>query len=385
MKLDHNGQATDEGEPDGRGEVTLEARMSSDERVIAAIDAMTDEVMSGPEIYQPSRFWEDLSQRNRRQIVDVGFDSFKRTVNQNYFNWLIVGPRHPQFRRLLRSWLARPRPLVFGARLVDWKGVQVRDASVQPFRKVRARIWYALFVALLWDYARRHDRRHRLDDLEEPALGDPILVRYGRRSITQDLANTALELDAMEEALGRPLAPRDTVVELGAGYGRVAWLALASTPGLRYIIVDIPPALAIAQEYLTTLFPERRSFRFRHFDRHDDVAVELADAEIIFLTPNQFEAMPPSGADVFINISSFQEMRPDQVVHYLGQIGRHTDGVFYTKQWRAWTNEIDGVTIRQDDYPIPASWHRIYERQHPVQTHFFEAAYRIESPVGASS
>jgi len=353
--------------------------MTSDERVRAAVDAMTQEVMSGPDIYRPSRFWEDLNERNRRQIDEIGFASFKRTVNQNYFNWLIVDRRDPQFRRLLRSWFTRPRPSVFRARMEDWKDVELPYDRAQPFRRPRARFWYALFVALLWEFVGRRDASRRLDVLQEPMLGNPILVRYGHRLISQDLANSALELDAIDGALTRPLAAGATVIEIGAGYGRLAWMALALTPGLRYLLVDIPPALAIAQEYLTSLFPERRTFRFRHFDRYEDVAAELDGAEIVFLTPNQLEAIPPQRADLFVNISSFHEMRPDQIANFLIQVGRHTDGIFYMKQWRAWTNQVDGVMIRQEDYPIPSSWDRVYEREHPVQTDFFEAAYRIKS------
>jgi putative sugar O-methyltransferase len=348
--------------------------------VIAAIDAMTTEVMAAPAIYRPSRFWDDLNQRNRSQIRDVGFDSFKRTVNQNYFNWLIVDRRDPQFRRLLRWWLRRPRPSVIGARLRGREDIEVPGGRIHPFRQPRARLVYAVFVALLWEFARRRDPGHRLDLLEEPTLGDPIAVLYRGRSISQDLGNSALELGAIEEALTYSLAAGQTVIEIGAGYGRLAWLALALTPGLRYLVVDIPPALAIAQEYLTSLFPERRAFRFRHFDRYEEVAAEMSESEIVFLTPNQLEAIPALDADLTVNISSFHEMRPDQVANFLDQVGRHTDGIFYMKQWRAWTNELDGVTIRQEDYPIPASWERVYEREHPVQSEFFEAAYRIEAP-----
>jgi putative sugar O-methyltransferase len=357
--------------------------MSSDERVASAIDDMTEEVMSGPEIYRPSHFWDDLNARNRRQIDEIGFASFKRTVNQNYFNWLIVDRRDPQFRRLLRSWLMRPRLSIFGARIEDWENVELAHDRTRPFRRQRARIWYAVFVALLWEFARRRDTKQRLDLLQEPRLGNPILIRYGRRSISQDVANSALELRAIEEALLHPLATGETVIEIGAGYGRLAWMMLALTPGLRYIIVDIPPALAIAQEYLTSLFGERKAFHFRHFDRYEDVAGELGEAEIVFLTPNQLEVIPAQNADLFVNISSFHEMRIDQVANFLGQVGRHTNGIFYTKQWRAWTNKLDGVTIRQEDYPIPASWERVYEREHPVQTQFFEAAYRIAGSAPA--
>jgi hypothetical protein len=79
--------------------------MSNGEPVSVAIDAMTREVLSGPDIYRPSRFSEEL---NERKIVEIGLGSFTRTVNQNYVNFLIVRPRHPQFRRLLRLWRSRP-------------------------------------------------------------------------------------------------------------------------------------------------------------------------------------------------------------------------------------------------------------------------------------
>src|SRR5687768_10418000 len=103
---------------------------------------MAAEVNSGPVIYHPSAFWKDLNERNRRQILEEGFDSFKHTVNQNYFNWLIAGPGHSQARALLRSWLAHPDPRPLLARLVDGQDIQVRDASVRPLRRRRARFWY---------------------------------------------------------------------------------------------------------------------------------------------------------------------------------------------------------------------------------------------------
>jgi len=103
----------------------------------------------------------------------------------------------------------------------------------------------------------------------------------------------------------------------------------------------------------------------------------MHSARLAFLTPNQLDGLPSLKADLFINVSSLHEMRPDQIAHYFSLIGRHTRGVFYTKQWREWTNPEDGVTIRESDYPVPVQWKRIYQRPHGVQTHFFEAAYLI--------
>jgi putative sugar O-methyltransferase len=351
--------------------------LSDDRRLLDTIAEMAAEIMTSPEIYRPSAFWEGLNEQNRRQISEQGFESFKHTVNQNYFAWLIVGPRHSQFRKLLRSWLAHPDPHPLFARLVDGHDVEVRDAGVRPLRRRGARFWHGLFVALLWDFARRHGAGARLDVLQEPSLGRPIVVRHRGRLISQDLANSALEVAAIEEALSRPLAPRDRIIEFGAGYGRLAWFVLELTPGARYVIVDIPPALAISQEYLGRLFPQRRIFRFRHFDSGDSVAAELETAEIAFLTPNQLDLVAPLAADVFVTISTLPEMRPEQVANVIRQVGRHTEGIFYMKQWRAWANPIDGGTIGQRDYVLPASWRRLFERDHLIQSDFFEAGFGV--------
>ena len=90
-----------------------------------------------------------------------------------------------------------------------------------------------------------------------------MTATYRGRRISQDLSNSVHELYSATAA-GAPGA--GGVLELGGGYGRVAWVFLHEFPRSRYIMCDIPPALGIAQQYLSELFPDRRIFRFRHFD-----------------------------------------------------------------------------------------------------------------------
>lgn len=339
------------------------------------IEQMVAEVNRGPAIYRPSEFWVRLNDLHEAQLTDAGFESFKRTVNQSYYNWLL-GVRDPQVRSLAR-WLVRhPRPRILTARLGEWSGFE-SQSRVNPFKDVRRRWLYQLAVASLWEFARARDRLRLLDELEEPALGRPVVVRYRGRNISQDLGNSTLEFYAIAEAMGREDPGPNGVLELGAGYGRLAWLYLAAFPHVRYLIVDIPPALALSQEYLTRLFPDRPTFRFRHFDTYADVATELESAQIAFLTPNQLELLPPQGVAVFANISSLHEMRPDQIQAYVEMVDRHTEGIFYTKQWRTWTNPADGLTLSQADYPVLPGWAQRFQRTHPLHSGLFEAAYSV--------
>ena len=347
---------------------------------LPALRGMLEEMKGAPAIVQPSAYWEFLNELNLDQLAGSGFAEFKRTVNQNYFHFLPAGMGSDQFRTVLRRWLARPTGPVLSARVLDPGYFEDHTWRDNPFRSGMRRKGYAAFVAMLWEVARRSDARGLLDRLEEPDLGHPLSVLHRGRRISQDLCNSVLEANAMLDGLPGNAVGGNGVLELGAGYGRVAWVLLEQDPTLRYFIVDIPPALAIAQEYLTRLFPGRPAFRFCRFTRYEDVRAEMEEARIGFLTPNQLALVPPWGAGLFVNISSLHEMRPEQIAHYLGEVGKHTAGFFYTKQWERSVNPYDRVVIRREDYPIPKEWETVFLRKHPVQRLFFEAMYRVMPP-----
>ena len=347
-----------------------------EERFLSRLDLMIEEMESVPDVVRPSRFWEFLNEVNLGQLRDTGLNECKRTVNSNYFQFLPTGPKDPQFRAVLRRWLAHPTTSVLSARVNE--SSPFLDSRIEnPLRSRFGKAGYALFVALLWEYAYQRAPQV-LNGLEEPELGHPLWVRHRQRLITQDLCNSVIEYAAITESLpaGRPGG--NGVIELGAGYGRLAWLFLREFPDVRYFIVDIPPALAIAEEYLTTTYADRPAFRFRRFSRFAQVQAEFEEARLGFLTPNQLMTIPPYGAGLFINVSSLHEMRPEQISQYLDQVGLHCrGGYFYTKQWRRSTNPHDRVVIRRDEYPIPSDWETVFDRIHAVQTRFFAALYRV--------
>jgi putative sugar O-methyltransferase len=336
---------------------------------------MWAEMEQAPPIVQPSHYWRSLNDHNLRQLDDEGFARFKRTVNQNYFSWIPHTVFDQQLRALLRAWLRHPEPAVLTARLGDVTTLEAGTERSNPFASAGARRIHGLFLALLWEHVRRRDRRGILTRLQEPELGEPVVATYRGRRISQDLCNSVHELYSATAAMSANELGAGGVLELGGGYGRVAWVFLEEFPTARYILCDIPPALAIAQQYLTALFPDRPTFRFRHFDDAAEVADELAASQLAFLTPNQLELLEPLGVSLFINISSLHEMRPEQIAYYLGQVDRHTDGWFYTKQWETWHNTEDDVVIGRADYPIPSGWRTIYERRHPIQRAFFHGLY----------
>lgn len=323
-------------------------------------------------VYLPSRFWQALNEKNIRQLEDSGLGNIKRTLAQNYFTW-VVGLLNDQFRFLMRQMAPR-----------DWADVLRGLPPYDPGTGLgRLRfLELSIFSRMLWCYAERFDSRGLLKSIAEPEFGNPFPVHFRGRLISQDLANSVLELCSILEAVPLPPEQALTVCELGAGYGRNAYVFLKAFQKCRYIIVDIPPALYVSQEYLARVLPGRKILRFSCCDDAAALRAGLEQADIAFLLPHQAELLPDRSVDLFVNISSLHEMTREQVGAYFGLIDRLTRGHFYMKQWKRFENRTDGVTISEGDYPYRASWRRVFSRTARAQPAFFEALYSMNGAEG---
>jgi putative sugar O-methyltransferase len=331
---------------------------------------MIEEVATSDPIYQPSILWEHLNALNLDQIGRLGLTNFKRSVNQNYFNWLPARLSDNQVKRVFREWTRRPTLAPLFARMR--RPVIVEGfAHDQPLSTARSRFIYKTFVAALWDLVKRTDRLGLLDRLEEPILGNPIRIRHRHRLISQDLANSVRETYRLLDHLPRALDEKVTFAELGAGYGRLGFVLLHATP-CAYWVFDIPPALLISQWYLETLFPNRRVFRFRPFHHYEAIREELEQSDIAFFSANQISKLPPQCVDAFVNISSLHEMRRAQASNFIYQMERVTRRVIYLKQWLDFTNTADETRVVRADYELSADWRVVYDAPDRVQDLFFE-------------
>ena len=173
-------------------------------------------------------------------------------------------------------------------------------------------------------------------------------------------------------ALGRPL------IEVGAGYGRLAYVFLKAHPGCKYWIIDLPPALYVSQQYLSAVFPDRRCSRSAISKPSMRSQLRSKRRILVFSAPTKFDCMPDKVADAFIAISNLHEMRREQIDFYFDEVDRLIHGVFYNKQWlRSRTTIEEGFVLRRGEYPIKAGWRNIYDERHPFQAWFFHALYAI--------
>jgi len=106
-----------------------------------------------------------------------------------------------------------------------------------------------------------------------------------------------------------------SVMEIGGGYGRLAYGLLKNREILNYILVDpIPSSIALAADYL-----DKNEFAFKIINSIDEQL-----HRINLLHPSDLKIVPDNSVDLVINIESFQEMTQDWVDAYIDIIDMKT-------------------------------------------------------------
>jgi putative sugar O-methyltransferase len=330
---------------------------------------MFSALAKGQPLARPSRYWEELNKMNLAQLSERGYENFKRTIALNYFTWVRILPWDRQIVFLCKSLNTQA---IFRA---TWKALATSTHRYFSGIDVIQSFSYGLLGSLLWEYILALPLDRALLSLREPHEGNPpLLFPRSSMEVSQDLGNSLLEYDSLHFAI----PASGTILELGSGYGRNAFVIMKLRPNIKYIFVDIPPALWIAERYISSIFPYKRIFRYRDFAAFEEIANEFEQADIAFLLSSQLEALPSQFVDLAINISSLHEMRKEQVSYYLQCFDKvlKPGGHLYLKQWKEAKVLFEGVTLVEEDYSIPSSWQKIFSRTARVQTRFFEALYK---------
>jgi putative sugar O-methyltransferase len=325
---------------------------------------MVDYFVDSPSFKNNSNFWHHLNKRNIEQITTLGYENFKQSVAQNYFTW-VVTPNHPYALNLIK--------------MINNRSLNLVRLPPQEIHKKHEHLSqqqssnYNYITSLLLSYIVQYEHPELLVQLEEPASGNPLCVNYNGIHLSQDSLNSLLEFSAINKNC--PLEKISRIVEVGAGSGRTAFCFLRLIPNLKYIIVDIPPALYLSQKYLTEAFPTKKRFLFQPFDHFEDIKSEFDAAELIFLTPEQMELLPNQSADLFLAIDCLHEMKPDMIQLYFQEAERLSP-LIYFKCWQDTTVPFDGYHYSINNYPVPSSWTLLFKEPCLVPSDFFHAFYK---------
>jgi len=312
-----------------------------------------------------SNFWIDINHNHISTLARHGYDNFKHTIAQSYFTWIKI--KDDSQMQFLMQHLNKFK--------IDWAQNLAKRLPVFHYTSPENSRLFNTTTLLLWQYVQEQGLQEELNQLAEPSEGASPTINFEGRSISQDIANSLLEFDSINSHI--PSGSVQTVLEIGAGYGRDAYVWMRLGAIRQYIIVDIPPALYISQKYLMSQFPEKKVLQYKDFNTFEEIKKEFENSEMVFLAPWQVDLLPENIVDLSCAIDSIHEMRLDLVKSYLESVDRITKKYFYMKCWKESVNVFDGIKLNRGEYPIPARWVELMNKECRVQTKYFEALYDL--------
>lgn len=321
-------------------------------------------------VYLPSNYWKVVGEKAKTQFIKDGFNKFKIREGLDYFQFLIYEWNYWQFQYVWKksNLLTKIRAIV----------PAIISPKFNNFPMVRRQKWVFMYYHfLLWDYVKKQDKKNLLE-LYEPLFGSPLLVKWRNHTFTQDLLNSILETYSVLRALAYAKTTPRVILEVGGGYGRNMYVLKKTYPNSKIIMVDIPPAIILAQWYMSKVFPGSQILPIGDYKSFEEIKEKYNNADFVFLLPHQINLIPHKSINLFININSFQEMSFEQIRMYFKYVNKLTKGIFYSKQWKKQDNPDADVQISENEYPINKSWKKIFHRESQVQSKFFEEAYFVK-------
>lgn len=290
------------------------------------LTAMVDEMQASSALYRPGNVWSHLTNPVLKQVRKNGIANFKRDLNLYY----AAEGDHSDELACHFAWT--PPADMHTLRRAD--GVDPQDIP---------------YTVMLWDYVRQ-TCPDAAQALSEPLQGNPLWVEHDGKPVTRDLAKSVWEYTTMRAALPETVDDNTVIAEVACGYGRLAH-AFGTLTKARYFCFDIPPALLLAQNYITALFGAETVAPFRRYHSLEEVKQATAGKQFAFFTPNQLELFAAEGGwfDLVLNVDSFGEMSADIVKNYILQMTRASKrgkARFYSRNALDLLNTSDGSLVQ---------------------------------------
>ena len=317
---------------------------------------MLEDMRKAPEVYRPSRYWKGYVARNTAWLLRHDINNFR-----NYdapFRSFGGGAE-----RLSDEDYQRIKATYRKSRIL--KGItacllKLRDRF--PELRTHVNLLLPTFHMTNMEYRSHYQKELFLQQLESSVSESPELLKFSDQCFGQpsDVVEfkgshytSNFYLKVKEYFFVKryiDFAQVESVLEIGPGYGAQMDVILQDNEQIRGCLVEIPPQLYLAQQYLEACFPGEVCKY--HEVKKMGVANALRDFRVICLAPWQIKELPENAFDFFWNMASFQEMSPDVVKNYASYVQRATKKFLYI---------ANSIRARDESAPQRVRTHTSYD------------------------
>ena len=163
--------------------------------------------------------------------------------------------------------------------------------------------------------------RYPISVLQATAVGNPFGV-----TIDKSLIPVGAEFHHACSDLIADLTNRQgNVVEIGGGFGNMAYYLLRANPQISYVDFDVPESLALAAYYLGKTAPDRVMRLYGEMNSLQGLSV---DFDIALLPPWEMSKLASKSVELTFASHILSDLIPIVREQYLREISRFTSGLF---------------------------------------------------------
>jgi hypothetical protein len=161
--------------------------------------------------------------------------------------------------------------------------------------------------------------QNSIQELEAPRIGNPWGYLFDGSVLYEPVFEYHFQSQYFKRLLSGLQSP--VIVEIGGGFGGLAYQILKAMPNAKYVGFDLPENILLQGYYLSCAFPHAKI----HFYDGNSVTLDrkMLDSYNIVLMPNfELPQMESMLADLIINVRSLSEMALETIDEYFRQIDR---------------------------------------------------------------
>jgi len=322
---------------------------------------MLDDLIKNENFNNYSPYWNYLAQSHIKLLNEKGIENFKQTIERLHY-WG-EGSAHS---KLLEPILNDEITIKYNKEELLKKHEFCLENESREYNKSNL---------ILLNFLVNNKYQEYLDKLEEPNFGKPIFFNYNKKKYSFALLNSIFEIDALNKNIN--LSKFNSILEIGAGSGRLCSALFQINANLNYTIVDIPPTLFISQSNLLNVFKKKKIFNYRKFDDFKEIEKEFISSDIRFLLPEQLKLIPNKFFDLTVAVDCLHEFNKNQVDEYFYEFNRLSKFFYFKCQNIQWATFEKTERYDINNYPVKINWDKIIHEKCYIPSGYFQALYKI--------
>jgi hypothetical protein len=271
------------------------------ERICASYHCAFQRGRSASKVYSASPWWQQVRHSDLGPVLRALENSEIETLSRMYRNF---------FRDSCSTGLMG---LPFGMSNAYFGG-RIKD--------IHRRFYLGEALRCIDYWKRQTAGRCLLTELEGPDVGNPFGVVIDGILVRAGAAFQHYSAHRIARCLG---AEAGTVVEVGGGYGGMAYYLLRDRAKTTYVNFDVPESLALASYYLLKSFPHLRVLLYGESEL---TAATLTRFDIVMMPLFAMESLPAGSADVVFSSHAMSDISREAMSTYLEVIACATRGSF---------------------------------------------------------